>query len=357
MKNINNFILSFHGMRGLASLMVFFTHIINGYVIHVDSSVGGGWSKIFSNIGVFGVEIFFFLSGFVIYKASLRSSLKIFFIHRFWRIYPLFLLFTLFYFITNELFLIDESKLGYVNLISNLLFLDLFLSTKSLTPNAWSLTFEVWYYIVTFFIVSYLNKNKNRCFLFLFSLTISIYLLLFYPISMYFALGVVLSIFDKKVMDKVLHLNIYLLNVIQMLLLFVLVYFLSKGNQFSWVLTFDSLYGLFVPFLLFSFMVTLLSSKTLVSRLLSLKQFVFFGNISFALYLLHPYSYLISRNIISKYLVGATSNVTVFLFYLVLTGVLTLILTTMMSKYFENVVYNKMTGKNIYLAVSKGVVD
>ncbi|EDM69071.1 hypothetical protein PE36_06282 [Moritella sp. PE36] len=339
-------------MRGIASLMVFFTHIINGYVIHVDSGIGGAWSKVLSNIGVFGVEIFFFLSGFVIYKASLRSSVKSFFMHRFWRIYPLFLLFTLFYFISNELFVIDENKLGYVNLISNLLFLDLFLSTKSLTPNAWSLTFEVWYYIVTFFIVSYLNSKKHYV-LFLFSLAISIYLLLFYPISMYFALGVALSICDKRVKSKVLSINLYLLNFVQLSLLIFLVFFVSTGNKFSWVLTFDNLYGLFIPVLLFSFMVTLLSSKTLISRFLSLKQFVFFGNISFALYLLHPYSYLISRNIISKYLVGATSNVMVFLFYLVLTSVLTLILTMIISKYFENVVYNKMTNKNIYLGVRK----
>lgn len=67
-----------HGLRGLAAMMVFLAHILNGLREHaygdrphfVDSS------EAFWNLGTYGVYLFFTISGFVILPSVMRYSIK-----------------------------------------------------------------------------------------------------------------------------------------------------------------------------------------------------------------------------------------------------------------------------------------
>src|SRR5690242_6269345 len=88
-----------HGLRGIASMMVFWAHLLGGTAKHVYAGnpfyvalVWGPWS-----FGAWGVELFFVISGFVILPSVMRYSLGQFALRRFLRLYPLFFVFTLFF--------------------------------------------------------------------------------------------------------------------------------------------------------------------------------------------------------------------------------------------------------------------
>ncbi|NRA39911.1 MAG: acyltransferase [Planctomycetes bacterium] len=107
---MNKFITSFHGLRGIASLMVLIAHITGGFHLHTGQLYSNATQELITNLGTFGVEIFFMLSGFVIFNASRNTNLKDFFKRRFWRIYPLFIALTLLYFIANSLLHLEPQK-------------------------------------------------------------------------------------------------------------------------------------------------------------------------------------------------------------------------------------------------------
>ena len=67
-----------HGLRGIASLMVFWAHLLGGTAEHIyphnaryTDLIVGPW-----NVGIWGVELFFTISGFVILPSIMRYSLK-----------------------------------------------------------------------------------------------------------------------------------------------------------------------------------------------------------------------------------------------------------------------------------------
>ncbi|MBU3704477.1 MAG: acyltransferase, partial [Ilumatobacteraceae bacterium] len=89
-------ILGFDGVRALAVLLVFASHIWLG----VPELMKYGWYKVFPRGGFLGVNVFFVLSGFLItYRlwairaGSRRAGLRSYFAGRFMRIMPLALLF------------------------------------------------------------------------------------------------------------------------------------------------------------------------------------------------------------------------------------------------------------------------
>jgi len=89
-------ILGFDGVRALAVLLVFASHIWLG----VPELMQYGWYKVFPRGGFLGVNVFFVLSGFLItYRLSTiragsrRAGLRSYFGGRFMRIMPLALLF------------------------------------------------------------------------------------------------------------------------------------------------------------------------------------------------------------------------------------------------------------------------
>ena len=70
----DSFNSSAHGLRGIASMMVFFAHLLGGTAEHIYSGradyvafVERPW-----NFGVYGVELFFVISGFVILPSVMR---------------------------------------------------------------------------------------------------------------------------------------------------------------------------------------------------------------------------------------------------------------------------------------------
>jgi len=155
-------------LRGIAVLLVFFYHcktllIPNGQLLNLEHlsirnfillccPFSFGWS---------GVQLFLLISGFVIHQSTHRSiDFKGFFTRRIFRIYPLYLIFLLFYFgFEGNVFSIKDFLLHFFLL--NNLFDDTFFT---IGPQFWSLGLEFQLYLLYYLFYPFLNRNFSLTF-------------------------------------------------------------------------------------------------------------------------------------------------------------------------------------------------
>jgi len=344
-----------HGLRGLASLMVFFAHITAGYNLHVNNILGGyndpnAIQYSITNIGTYGVEIFFFLSGFVIYKSSKSELEHIFFVRRFFRVYPVFFLFTCLFIALNYLTNTKPEFNDFSVVFFNLTFLNLFFDTPALTPNAWSITYEVIYYYCTFYITSSFLKDRNLNVKKTIAIGIGIWMLYNYPITIYYILGVFVSINIRKILVWVDKINLVLTNVLFILFITTLVYFISDGAAIEWSYSSHFIInGILQPVLL-TIVICLTFAKRLVfNRFLESKVMMYCGTISYTLYLLHPYIYKLFQAVAIKISnAGIIPVVVLFSMFIALCLAATLAISGLINKYYEVPIYNKFAKKNLY---------
>jgi len=146
------------GLRGLAVLLVFSTHFRELFKNHEVGPASNLYRLILwlGDLGNVGVDLFFVLSGFLIYGALMKRefSFLAFMRRRVQRIYPTFLFMFVIYLLLCKLFP-AENKIpsGFpsapVYLLENLLFLPGIFAIKPLLVVAWSLSFEFFFYIAT----------------------------------------------------------------------------------------------------------------------------------------------------------------------------------------------------------------
>ncbi|MBY8279680.1 acyltransferase [Vibrio fluvialis] len=156
-------IVSVHFLRFISAIAVVLYHI--SYKVDLPS---------YFNVGEIGVDVFFIISGFVIYLSTDNKviSPKSFISGRFYRIYPLYFLFTLIALIAYFLFpsLVNSGRES--SIVSSFLLLP---SNKPyLLGVAWTLVYEIMFYMI--FLVSMLFTYKYRaivCTGILFSLWLS----------------------------------------------------------------------------------------------------------------------------------------------------------------------------------------
>ena len=143
---------SMEGLRGVAVLLVFFVHYSQLFGTALPNS---SWTRsiLFSaeQIGHSGVDLFFLLSGYLIYSvlASGKSTLWQFLVRRAQRIYPTFLVVFVIYAAIE--FTQPDSKLPSggttLYLLKNLLLLPGVFAIRPLITVAWSLSYEIFYYL------------------------------------------------------------------------------------------------------------------------------------------------------------------------------------------------------------------
>ena len=147
---------SMEGMRGVAVFLVFLVHY---HVIIIEPRLQPGLSyqlsTILWGIGHAGVDLFFVLSGYLIYGVVIRQPVqfKSFFARRARRLYPVFLVVFGLYFVLSFVFP-EENKIPpgsladtILYLVQNLLFLPGLFDIPALITVAWSLSYEVFYYL------------------------------------------------------------------------------------------------------------------------------------------------------------------------------------------------------------------
>jgi exopolysaccharide production protein ExoZ len=157
--------LAMEGLRGIAILAVFLCHYdvlivqhlpVGGLLGHVSGLVG--------RVGTAGVDLFFVLSGFLIYRIVLKPNLSYreFVRRRAQRIYPPFLavlaVFLVASFFVSSMSRIPETAgkaLSY--LLMNLAFLPGFVDIKPIVGVAWSLSYEWYFYLSLPFLIRVLR--------------------------------------------------------------------------------------------------------------------------------------------------------------------------------------------------------
>ena len=148
--------LAMEGLRGLAVTLVFFVHYSELIEPLMRTAPGGvAWLNAIHELGNSGVDLFFVLSGFLIYKACIHRPLDLrrYDGRHFERIYPTFLVVLAFY-IAIMLAAPSTSKLppglgdqlGYIG--ANLLLLPGMLDIQPIITVAWSLSYEAFFYIL-----------------------------------------------------------------------------------------------------------------------------------------------------------------------------------------------------------------
>lgn len=148
---------SIHYTRGFAALLVVLFHFSFMYIGKIEP-----FNTAFLN-GGFGVDLFFLISGFIIcYVTSKKGHVIIFFLKRFFRIYPLFL----FILIISSIFLVRYNVHPLWTMIKSGMFIlqDYNKPAPEFDFNfigpAWTLSYEIWFYFV--FGMAMMVSHKHR---------------------------------------------------------------------------------------------------------------------------------------------------------------------------------------------------
>lgn len=161
-------IQAMEGLRGLAVLMVFFAHYVVLMQPWVNSqswtcSIGG----ILGNLGHAGVDLFFVMSGYLIYAAVIGRERPIipFLKGRVTRIYPTFLVvFSLYLGLSlafpNESKFPMQSGAALIYTLQNLVFMPGMFDIEPLIVVTWSLSYEIAYYVAMPVLVAALAMRR-----------------------------------------------------------------------------------------------------------------------------------------------------------------------------------------------------
>lgn len=157
------------GLRGFAVLLVFFVHyasLIEPWLPQAGAVVS--LAKAMEHIGHSGVDLFFVLSGYLIYGSLLsrQQSFLPFIARRIQRIYPVFTAVFVLY-IGLSLLFPSENKIpspataGAIYLMQNYLLLPGLLPIRPMITVAWSLSYEMFYYLAVPVLVATLKLRQR----------------------------------------------------------------------------------------------------------------------------------------------------------------------------------------------------
>ncbi len=299
------------GLRAIAVLSVMFFHLGIPYF----------------NGGFVGVDVFFVISGFLITRIinnEIKTTNKIkyinFFIRRFRRLYPALVTVVLLTAISSILFFSPSSLQRFggeltstIGSLSNFLFwieADYFDVSSKVKPllHTWSLSIEVQFYLIWPFILLFILKKKRKWLIIILLVLFSLYLniifsdgsiqifnqflptlsklikngksTIFYllPFRIYeFIIGAMLVwLTDYKVKSKFVLEIVYLLGFIFIILSIVI---FNEKLLFPYFYAILPCFG--TAFLIYS------GEKSLSSKLLTNKIFIFIGLTSYSVYLIH----------------------------------------------------------------------
>jgi len=148
-------IMSMEGIRGFAVFLVFLVHYVSLVKPWLDeSSITFHISEYIHSIGNIGVDLFFVLSGYLIYGMLIKKhrAFKGYIVRRIQRIYPTFTVVFIIYLALSALFP-SESKIptewkdGLTLIVQNYLLMPGLFDVTAIITVAWSLSYEFFYYL------------------------------------------------------------------------------------------------------------------------------------------------------------------------------------------------------------------
>lgn len=320
-------------LRGIAALLVVFFHF-KEYLNFTNLKLG----DLLFQKGSIGVPVFFVISGFImVYTTSKTNSentlqnVITFFKKRIVRIIPLY------YFLTILWIIFCGGTAIYFSENScRLLYSLLFLPYREAPPVlflGWSLNFEMFFYFI-FALSLFFKKYRYHFLIVFFSCTILIGFIWNFThpflklatsqLNTYFTIGVILGLFfDKISLKKQTALIISIIGI-----LFFLVGYFEIFEIKVYVLKIIWVSALVISFLLMD-----------KFQIQSSKFFIHLGNISYSMYLFHPFVEIFMRKL--KIMFGATYQIHIFVLGIVLVIVFSSILYEIFEKRFTNMLKRK----------------
>jgi len=289
------------GVRAIAILMVMFFHFFSdfetsGKVFH--------FLKQIALKGETGVTLFFVLSGFLITRILLSTKggenyFSNFFIRRSLRIFPLYYLFLVIYYLTPLFFGASVPEFGLQ--IYYWVYLQDFSTTfgwKSEGPGQfWSLAVEEHFYLVWPFLIYYLRQKAIAFWIaaiIVIAFVLRIYMSRHYPLIHHFTftrmddlvIGAVLALLEYNGLVKRSKAIYFLLALIPINMVWVLGRFLDPSVMESigflqTSLSFCSLIGFIIC----------LQDGNWIKKILSSSPFIYTGKVSYGLYVFHPFCF------------------------------------------------------------------
>jgi peptidoglycan/LPS O-acetylase OafA/YrhL len=157
------------GLRGFAVLLVFFVHYVSLIEPWIAQNAAAlAFAKALGKIGNSGVDLFFVLSGYLIYSslATRYQPFLPFLARRIQRIYPAFAAIFAMYIVLSQLFP-AENKIpspageGAIYLLQNFLLLPGLFPIRPMVTVAWSLSYEMFYYLAVPLLVAALKLRQR----------------------------------------------------------------------------------------------------------------------------------------------------------------------------------------------------
>jgi peptidoglycan/LPS O-acetylase OafA/YrhL len=290
------------GLRGIAALSVYFSHLIGVFVI--NSSLFDYLSNSPLHIlwhGEAAVTLFFLLSGFVLTLPYIKSrnnlNLPSFYIKRILRIYPAFvfaILFSIFlkcFFFNssqmtsysawiNEFWKWDLKDISYTEFFNTFILAGFHFNTKLFDPVIGTLRTEMIISFVLPFLIYIALRVKlviNLLFLFLFFFIGKDVVGVFY-------LGIIIAIYRKDIIDYLNMINNHFYTIIFYMIASVLY---SSRFSLSFIFSNQEKTTLLLSITGCAFFLVLALKKGLFSVILNTRFIQFLGKISYSLYLLH----------------------------------------------------------------------
>jgi peptidoglycan/LPS O-acetylase OafA/YrhL len=279
------------GLQSLRAVAAIFVMVFHGTQM-IEKQLGYSFLNNFFMAGFSGVDIFFVLSGFIILYTSYKANYSIagFLKKRFIRIYPIYWVVS-FLLVLAFLFAPDPGQSYKTNLSFILSSFSLFPQEKYIVGIAWTLSYEVIFYLV--FAFTYLRNPKLL--LYTFIVWISIILItdmlhlktgvyavdaLLNPIIINFALGCLVAHLYIRYAQFVQWRQVLATGLFLFALSWVVYYIIVKDDPVAFTAPISRVYlfGLPSAFIIFGIA---------YSNSFNNKVMVYLGDASYSLYLIH----------------------------------------------------------------------
>jgi peptidoglycan/LPS O-acetylase OafA/YrhL len=331
-----------HALRAIATLMVFGCHMLDSFhtYMYPNSPFLTAIMPFVIRFGTFGVELFFVISGYVIMGSLARYTPAQFAYRRIVRIYPLFAFFTIFFFVLNAITHAYPDRLSIAGLFSNLTFVDIYFGTLSLSPNAWSLTFEANFYLFAALVSYALLGGRN----FIMGALVvgGAAFLMFFPIAWYFVVGCLVYFFrmrQPKVSNGILQAALIALWCICALLI---------DHDPATTTATAALSNIVLLLVTVGFFFVASSPGSVFGRIGLIPAIAFMGTISYSFYLTHPYTYLPARMIFQKMHLDQWHMAYAALIYFPVMTVFAVSASYVVHKFLEIAPYRAIFGEAVY---------
>lgn len=273
----NNRLEVLDSLRGLAALFVVLYHYTTRYYDFYKVEKDYQLSFTYGN---YGVEVFFIISGFVIFLTLSKTKTSLdFIVNRFIRLFPTYWISVTLTFIIISQFSLPGREVSILEYIINLSMIHLEFRINSVDGVYWTLLYELKFYVLMLLLYHF-NLLKKINYLSLFILVVIVFLnmfslnetILFKILNKIFIFNYIHLFISGIMFYKIMKKDYNPLIFLNLLISYLLAIYSQNANI---IIIFSSIYFIFI----------LLSLGKL--KFLSQKSLIFLGSISYSLYLIH----------------------------------------------------------------------